>query len=898
LDQRKEMMMLRSMILSVTAGLFLLHSAANGQPHTLRVGPLLKAPLGYGDARVQFSWQLPKTMRKQTAYQIVCREAERTLWDSNWVASDDNTFVHYAGPNLKSRQRIEWNVRVKDEKGNASDWSAPQVLEMGLLSPDDWQSDWIFIEQDFAELPLGKDGKPDEKKYVSPPCTYLRREFTLSKPVASARLYVTARGVVEVQLNGKKVGADYLRPGWTEYNKRLLSHTYDVTEQLRGGANCIGAILAEGWYAGRLAGWKSKSIHKYGDTPQLFLQLEITHADGNRTMIVSDKNWRAATGPIRNASIYDGITYDARKALAGWSTPGYEAGGWQPVMTAQHDPRIAINPASHQPVRAIEELRAVDVTEPESGHYVFDFGQNMVGLVRLKLPVKAGQELKIRFAEMLNPDGTIYTENYRSARSQIEYTAAADSVVDWTPRFTFFGFRYAELSRLEAKPARDALTGVVLHNDMPQTGHFSSSHAKLNRLQSNIQWGQKGNFLAVPTDCPQRDERLGWTGDAQVFAPTANFNYNTLAFFEKWCRDMRDAQLDSGGIPNVIPDVTNKGTSSGWGDAATIVPWAVYRSFGYERILEDNYEMMKGLCRYYSTHPETKDLIHAGSSFGDWLQPYSEKTRGQTPKDLIGTAYFARSAQLTAKAGAVLGHDEESKTYETLSHDVAAAFTEEFFDGNGKLVAEPATQTGYLLALGFDLLPAEQRQPAFENLQKLITEEAGGTLRTGFLGTPLINPVLTRFGDTKLAYSVLFNDRYPGWFFSIDQGATTLWERWNSYSHEEGFGKASMNSFNHYAYGAIGEWLYESVAGLQAAQPGYRRMRIAPRPMPQLTRAEARLETPYGLARSAWQIEGGKLNLSITIPPNTGAEVVWPDGRKQQLPPGEHRLAGSGKPAE
>jgi alpha-L-rhamnosidase len=459
---------------------------------------------------------------------------------------------------------------------------------------------------------------------------------------------------------------------------------------------------------------------------------------------------------------------------------------------------------------------------------------------------------------------------------------------------TFHGFRYLELSGLpeDVEPDLDWVTGVVLHNDMPQTGAFTSSDATLNRLQKNIEWGQRGNFLAVPTDCPQRDERLGWTGDAQVFCATANFNFNALAFYVKWCADMRDSQNPSGSIPFFVPnfpDSTDR-SSTAWGDAAVIVPWEVYQSFGYKRILEDNYDMMREWIRHYDDHEETEDFIHRGFTFGDWLQPYSrnEGNFGETENALIGTAYYARSVDLTARTAEILGKEEDAQELREKFTQIAAAFQQAFFDAEGKMTTKWETQTGYLLALGFDLVDNSLREKILQHLVHHIQEEAGGHLRTGFVGTPLIAPVLAANGHKDFAYELLFKTTYPGWFYSIEQGATTMWERWNSYSKAEGFGNAGMNSFNHYAYGAIGEWMYESVAGLQAVEPGYKRIRFSPQPGPQLDHAEATLETPYGTASSAWKRVDGRIQYTITVPPNTTGEFVVGEGVPEILQPGSY----------
>jgi alpha-L-rhamnosidase len=722
---------------------------------------------------------------------------------------------------------------------------------------------------------------------------YLRREFVLAKPLRSARLHVTARGLFEVRLNGSKVGNDFMAPGWTPYTRKIETLTYDVTPQLREGTNAIGAILGEGWYAGRL-GWESLPPH--GRKPHLLLQLEVTHTDGSTTIVATDENWKATNlGPIRFSSIYDGENYDARQNLGEWDSVGFDDSKWQPVITEKPAADIAITPKRHHPVRITKQLPTIAITEPQPGRFDFDLGQNIVGWPILNIPVRKDQLVTLRFAEMLEKNGTLYTANYRSAKSTSTYTAAIDGKVTWHPTFTFHGFRYVELSGFPAgtRPDKNWVTGAVLHSDFGTSGTFTSSHELLNQLQKNIVWGLRGNFLDIPTDCPQRDERLGWTGDAQVFTPAAIFNADVHSFLASWLESMRLDQQADGAIPAIVPDVKgingNRCGGPGWSDAATVVPWEIYIRTGDITILEENFDMMNRWVGWYVA--KANHHIIDVDAWGDWLQPHpaSGNLQGDTPRDLIGTAYFARSADLTAQAARRLGKTEDAARLENLFASAKSAFTAKFFDANGKLSTTFESQTGYLLALGFDLLPEAMRASAAGNLVRLVNE-AGGHLRTGFLGTPLLAPVLDRFGHTDLAYQLLFKETYPSWFYSIHQGATTMWERWNSYSHADGFGDAGMNSFNHYAYGAIGQWMHERIAGLapDPAQPGYKHFFIQPAPGGPLTSARAELETPYGKASSAWILKNGTLHLEALVPPNTTATLMLPGKQPSILPPGRH----------
>ncbi len=763
------------------------------------------------------------------------------------------------------------------------------VKSLALVIVRDGKREEVVIPEK-AQYKLTAGGKAVANADFVP--QYLRRQFEIGKPVRSARLHVTARGLFEIHLNGGKAGNDYMAPGFTPYSRKIETLTYDVTSQIQQGANAIGAILGEGWFAGRL-GWGKGFMN--GKQPELLLQLEITHDDGSISTIVTDAGWKATNdGPIRFSAIYDGESYDARKAINGWDSAGFNDAGWQPVVTEKPAPEIALAPKRHHPVRIDKELPAIGVTEPKSGSFVFDLGQNIVGWPTLKIPVSKDQVVTIRYAEMLEKDGTLYTANYRHAKSTDTYTADADGTVTWHPTFTFHGFRYVELSGFPAgtHPEKTWVTGCVLHSDFGWQGSFTSSNELLNQLQSNITWGLRGNFLDIPTDCPQRDERLGWTGDAEVFAPTALLNADVHSFLSSWLESVRLDQQADGAIPNVIPNVIkNHCGGPGWADVATVIPWELYVRTGDITVLKENFDMMRRWVGWYEK--QAKGFIVDVTAYGDWLQPNTNKgnQKGDTPQSLIGTAYFARSTDLTARAARSLGRTEEAVRLEALLVDVKKAFIAKFFDNKGKLTNPIETQTGYLFALGFDLLPEPMRAGAANNLARLVGE-ADNHLRTGFLGTPLLAPVLDRFGHTDLAYAVLFKETYPSWFFSIRQGATTMWERWNSFSHADGFGDAGMNSFNHYAYGAIGQWMHESIAGLapDPAQPGYKHFFIKPTPGGPLTSARAELETPYGKALSAWKIENGILKLEAVVPPNTTASLIIPGKETTTLAPGRYEV--------
>jgi len=850
--------------LIIGTALILTATTTFGEPaRSLTVGEGFVNPLGFHEASPVFSWKLPDGVKKQSAYRIEAEAGEKS-WDSGWIKSDQSTFVPYGGEPLTSRQQVDWRVRFRDEAGNDSGWSAPAHFELGLLSAKDWKAQWI--------RPAG-DSDPNREAVA-----WLRRSFSTEKKIARARIYVTARGLFEISLNGTQVGSDHFANGWTSYDKRLDTLTYDVTSRLRTGVNTLQALVGTGWYAGRLT-WEKGKKELYGEYPELLLQLEITYGDGSSQTVVSDGQWEGTfDGPLVSSSLYDGESYDARKT----------APDWKPVAADADLGPQQLEPKPFPPVRNTETLHVQSISVPQPGHFVFDLGQNMVGWARIKVPVEKDQTVTIHFAEMLNADGTLYTANYRTAISTDTYTAANTGTIEWQPHFTFHGFRYVELSGLPpgVTPQKDWVTGVVLHSDLAQIGRFDSSHAKLNQLQSNIIWGQRGNFVDIPTDCPQRDERLGWTGDAEVFCPTALFNYDCDAFWKSWLASMRDDQYPDGRIPHVIPNVLPKwkGDSPGWMDAATIIPWNVYVRTGDISVLADNFAMMEKLVAWYRSQA-VGGLTPKIKGFGDWLQPYAKKLTGDTPFALIGTAYYAHSAQILADSARVLNRQDEAKRYADEAASVRQAFFNYYFDPSGRLQNSPETQTAYVLAIAFDLIPKDAQQKAAANLVRLIGD-AGGHLRTGFLGTPWIESALDKTGHDDVAFDLLFQETYPSWFYPINQGATTMWERWNSYSRDKGFGDASMNSFNHYAYGAIGQWMYERVAGLapDPASPGYKHFFVRPLIGPQqLDSARAELETPYGLASSGWIKQQGKVAMDVVVPPNTTATIEFPDHRIPEI---------------
>jgi len=834
-------------------------------------------PLGIDVAQPRLTWRILSSQRGtvQTAYQVQVAMTSEALatgrdltWDSGRVESEQSVQVVYAGPELRSGQRYHWRVRTWNGARRESAWSLPTHWEMGLLHPADWSAaNWI--------TPPGDD---DGAKSL--PAPLLRKTFPIDGVVRSARLYVTALGLYEAELNGRRVGDEVLTPGWTSYDKRLQYQTYDVTAQLQRGANALGLTLGNGWFRGPLT-WDLKR-NQYGNRLAALVQLRIDYADGRRQVVCSDASWKASTGPILSSEIYLGERYDARLERTGWSLANFDDRDWASVRILEHRKDFLVAP-SGPPVRRIEEIKPVAILQTPAGDTVVDFGQNMVGWVRLKVRGDAGATVTLRHAEVLDKAGNFYTANLRGAVQKIEYTLKGGAEETFEPHFTFQGFRYVAVQGYPGALALDRLTGIVVHSDLPRTGYWECSDPRLNQLQHNIVWGQKGNFVDVPTDCPQRDERLGWTGDAQAFVRTAAFNTNIAGFFTKWLRDLAADQKDSGAVPVVIPDVVSRGapsdSSAGWGDVATIAPWTLHLVYGDTRILETQYSSMRAWVEFIRSRAKN-DLWNTGYHFGDWLS-YATTDPGYpgatTGKDLIATAFYAHSTDLLAQAAAVLGRQDDARAYAALLERIKAAFNREFVTPEGR-VGE-STQTAYVLALQFDLLPENLRAEAVRRLAADV-RSFRNHLTTGFLGTPYLCRVLSDHGQLDTAYALLNQDTYPSWLYPVTKGATTIWERWDGIKPDGTFQDPGMNSYNHYAYGAIGDWLYSVVAGidLDPGQPGYKHVMIRPQPGGNLTSVTARLDTQYGEVASAWTIAGREFALTVRVPPNTHATVRLPHG--------------------
>ncbi|KAB8195988.1 Bacterial alpha-L-rhamnosidase [Nonomuraea phyllanthi] len=827
-------------------------------------------PLGVGATVPRLSWRLASDRRgaAQDAYRIRVHARGGPAWDSGWVEGQDVSAGYgadYGGAPLQSLTRYTWQIDVRGG-GSATSW-----FDTGVLHADEWRAAWIGHDPETEPPfePPTDDREPRSARTAHLPAPrYFRRELDLP-PATAVRVVASARGLYELRVNGSRVGDDELTPGWTDYRERVPYQVYDVTDLAGdGGPLCVGAILADGWWSGSL-GWDSRrQAQHYGKRPELLVQIVAEHEDGSRTVVGTDGSWRESTGPIRYADLLMGEWYDARLERPGWDRPGFDDSSWAParIVDTSHDVLV---PTVAEPVQVTEDLVPVGVQPASGGHTIVDLGQNIAGRVRLVLRgAPAGTRVTLRHGEALDDGGGLYTDNLRSAEATDHYVAAGEPVETFEPRFTVHGFRYVEVSG----HSDFDLVGRALHSATPVAGEFSCSDDMVRRLMSNIRWSQRDNFVSVPTDCPQRDERLGWTADAQVFLPTACYNADVAAFFTNWLADLRCAQTADGAVPDVVPHVmTERHGAPGWGDAATVVPWHLYRVYGDERVLRDSLPSMRRWVDHVERH--NPDLIwrnKVGSHYGDWLQAGVTTTR-----EVMATAYFALSAGLTAKAAAVLGLQDVADRYAALRERIGAAFAAAFVSADGRITGD--TQTGYLLALAHGLVP-EPLVPAAVGHLVADLERRGGRLTTGFAGVGLLGPVLSAYGHQDLAYDLLHDDRYPSWGYSIKRGATTIWERWDGWTEENGFGPVAMNSFNHYALGSVGEWLYGGVAGLgqEEGSVGYRRPLVRPLPGGRLTWASASYDTPLGRLASRWQISGGELTLEVQVPPGAHATVHVP----------------------
>ncbi|MHB8902711.1 MAG: family 78 glycoside hydrolase catalytic domain, partial [Thermoguttaceae bacterium] len=871
----------------------------------------LADPLGIDETAPRLSWIVTSDQRgqRQTAYRILVAGSEESLvadrgdlWDSGRVESGETVNVVYAGRALASRQKCCWKVMSWDGAGKPSGWSEPGRWSMGLLAPSDWKAQWISFRD---ESPLDAS----QKKVVLPPARYYRKPVEMAKPVRRATVYASALGIYELSINGRRVGTRMFAPGWCDYAKRCFYNTFDVTEMVRTGENVLGAIVADGWYAGYvgyglLVGYGPNRCGRfmYGKTPALMVQLEIEYADGSRETVATDGSWKVATGPIVEADMLMGEAYDARLELPGWDAAGFDDSAWAGAIRAEDNgslkaefvdqsgprevelgfrkpPRMQAHPGA--PIEPIEEIRPLEITEPAPGVHIFNLGQNFSGVVRLKVQGPAGTKVQIRHGEMLHPDGRLMTENLRKARATDTYTLRGDLAGEvWTPRFTYHGFQFVELTGYPGKPQLDAVTGVVIHSRTALASSFECSDEMVNRLFRNVVWTQRANFFEIPTDCPQRDERLGWTGDAQIYVRTATLNADVAAFFTKWLQDLEEAQLADGPYPDYAPYPMQHGKphrafATAWMDAGVICPYTIYRAYGDTRVLERHWDSMERFMEFRRRSSPDFLGVAVGNDWGDWLS-----LNETTPVEYVDTIYFAYTSRLMAEMADALGKKDAAGKYRQWFDGIVEAYAKKYIDAQGRLTVQ--TQSAHALALYAGLVPERLRQPFADRLAEMIRQN-DVRMATGFLGTKHLLPVLSAWGHNDLAGRLLQSRRFPSWGYEIDNGATTIWERWNSFTKDEGF-MAGMNSFSHYSFGAVCEWMFTNLAGIDQREPGFGEVVIRPMPQtggsnpehPAIDWVRARYDSIRGPIACDWRLVPDGLQLDVTIPANATALVSMP----------------------
>ncbi len=868
-------------------------------------------------AAPRLSWELTSSARNQiqSAYQILVAssseklsESGADLWNSKKVDSRATAQVAYAGKPLASRQICYWKVRSWDKSGNPGAWSEVARWEMGLLDKKEWEAQWIGLDPDT----LGKG-----KIYQLPPAPYLRNEIKVKSGFRKARLYVTALGLYEFSINGTKTGKDFLTPGWTDYDRRVYYQTYDVTDLLKSGTNVLGSQLSYGWYAGYL-GYallvKNPVVRAfYGKVPLLKAQLEVEYPDGHTETFATDQNWKASFGALLESDLMHGETYDARLEWPNWQKPGFNDKKWQKAEVYPDRPDRMVQTYPAQSVQITGTLAVKSQTHRPDGAYILDMGQNFAGTVRLRVSGKAGDTIRLRYGEKLFPDGRLMTENLRMARATDTYILKGDkNGEEWMPKFTYKGFQYIEISGLRAAPTPETIEGLVIGSELPKVGSFETDNAMVNQLYSNIEWTQRSNYIDIPTDCPQRDERMGWTADAHVYVKSATFNRDVSAFFTKWTVDLNDAQYESGAYPLYAPRPNLRKTdtySPGWMEAGIICPYQIYRSYGDTRLIEEGWPNMVHFMDFlekrsngadFFTEATFKDLSPKGG-FGDWLS-FGKKT----PPDMLASFYFAYCADMMADMAGAIKRTDDQKRFKDMGQKVRKALLDHYQAANGRFKSDTLpygdgkgyvdgqlgfmahTQTAYANAIYMDIVPPKTMPQMGDYLAELIRQN-DDKLATGFLGAKPLLPALSATGHSDLAYDLFLSTEFPSWGFEVANGSTTIWERWDSYTKEDGFRyNAAMNSFNHYSFGAVCEWMFGNAAGIQAIDPGFQSFRIKPEIDPKsglnrLGQVKASYHSINGLIESSWQKTKDGIVMNVTVPVNTTAEIFVPAGSSGQI---------------
>ena len=869
----------------------------------------------------RLTWILESTGRgqRQTAYRILVASSEKSLkrdvgdlWDSAQVASDETVNIPYAGRPLASGLRCFWKVKSWDQDGKESAWSQPAVWGMGLLKPEDWKAQWI-------SCPDNSPVHNDRQHLLLPPARHYRKEFTAGRKVTRATVYASALGIVELHLNGQRVGDAYFEPGWADYHKRTYYRAHDVTALVQKGGNAFGAVVADGWYAGYvgyglLVGYGPNKTGRnfYGKTPALLAQLELEYADGSRETVVTDASWQVTDqGPFREADLIMGESFDARREMPGWDKPGFPVAGWNHAMRAEDNGSIKatfsdnsgsrevelgfqrpalVQAYSGPSIRVTEELKALRLTEPKPGAYIFDLGQNFAGVIRLQVKGPAGRKLQIRYGEMLHTNGTLMTENLRKARATDYYTLRGDPKGEtWQPRFTYHGFQFVEITGLPVRPTLDTVTGQVIHSDTPIVGSFACSDPVMTQFWRNTVRTQRANFVELPTDCPQRDERLGWMGDAQVYVRTATYNADVAAFYTKWLDDLQEAQRDSGAYPDYCPYPMGHGApgqswGTAWTDAGIICPYTIWRVYGDTNVIARHWDSMTRFMEWRKQRAPDFKGHKGGNEWGDWLN-----VNEATPIELIDAAYFRGDAHMMSQMARALGRQSEAENYLQLWGAVGRQFMDDYDPRQAGSALKVNTQTAYVLALNFGLTGGLNYMERAERLSEMITKN-DTRMATGFLGTKGLLPSLSVHGQHDLACRLFQSRKFPSWGYEVEQGATSVWERWDSFTKEHGFNgaggnqNAAMNSFSHYSFGAVMEWAYRYLAGIDTDGAGYKRLFLKPGPptpgsnpdVKPIDWVKAEYGSIHGKIATQWKRTGDQFELNVTIPANTTATVFLP----------------------
>jgi alpha-L-rhamnosidase len=818
-------------------------------------------PVGLDVPKPRFSWTLRHSERgrMQSAYQVLVASSMENIlrdfgdmWDSGRVYSNQSVNVEYAGKPLESGKIYYWKVRWWDDEGRISSWSRIAKFEMGLLNSEDWKAKWIG------------GGK------------LLRKSFTVRKKVKQARAYISGLGYYELRINGRKVGDYQLDPGWTDYEKIVLYTTYDITDYLKEGENAVGIMLGNGRYNIKP---HRRNSHKHYGEPRAILQIRIDFADDSPEFIVSDETWKASEGPIIDDDIYDGEIYDARLEKDGWDMPGYDDSTWRSVKIMEPPGGKLVSGATFPKIRAVKVLQPVNMSSPKPNVYVFDFGQNFSGWVRLIVSGPRGAEVRLRYAEVLNPDGTINTKPNRTAKATDIYILKGEGVEVYEPRFTYHGFRYVEVTGFPGIPSINNLQGIVVHTDVEPIGSFSCSNQLINNIHKNILWTQVSNLMSVPTDCPQRDERLGWMGDAQLSAEEAIYNFNMAAFYTKWIQDIKVAQKEDGSVPDVVPPYWSLYPADPvYGAACIIIPWYMYLYYGDRRILEENYELMRNWVEFLTSKAENHILKF--SKYGDWCPPGQIKSP-YTPDEAVSTLCYYEVASLLSRIAHILGRMNDANKYANLAEKIKEAFNREYLkedyyvflrDALDAILPITYSQTINIIPLYLGIVPLDKRESVIRKLLDNLIVARDYHVNTGIVGTRYLFDTLTKYGYAEVAYKIITQTTYPSWGYMIKEGATTLWERW------EYLTGSGMNSHNHIMLGSVDTFFYKTLAGINTdpSNPGFEKVIVKPHVIGDLTHAGASLKTIRGLVVSKWRREGNSLTLEVTIPVNSRGEVYVP----------------------